>query len=61
MYDLLVKNGTVITATMREAMDVAIQDERIVALGAPGELGTDAKRIVDAGDCRKGYLCGIKE
>ena len=48
MYDLLVTGGTVVTATLSEPMDVAVQGERIAALGAPGSFGTDAQKVIDA-------------
>ena len=46
MYDLLVTGGTVATATITAPLDVAVQGERIAALGAPGSLGSEARRIV---------------
>ena len=48
MYDLLVTGGTVVTATLNEPLDVAVQGERIAALGAPGSFGSDARKVVDA-------------
>jgi len=51
MYDLLVTGGTVATATITAPLDVAVQGERIAALGAPGSLGSEARRIVDASGC----------
>src|SRR5206468_10983956 len=51
MYDLLVTGGTVATATITAPLDVAVQGERIAALGAPGSIGSEAQRIVDANGC----------
>jgi dihydropyrimidinase len=51
MYDLLVTGGTVVTATMTAPLDVAVQGERIAALGVPGSFGTDGRRVVDAEGC----------
>ncbi|MEZ5098516.1 MAG: amidohydrolase family protein [Thermoleophilia bacterium] len=51
MLDLLVRNGTVVTAERTEALDVAVDGERIVAVGPTGSLGDEARRIVDAAGC----------
>jgi dihydropyrimidinase len=51
MYDLLVTGGTVVTATITAALDVAVIGERITALGVPGSFGSDARRMVDASGC----------
>jgi dihydropyrimidinase len=51
MYDLIVTGGTVVTATLNEPLDVAVQGERIAALGAPGSFGTDAAKVIDATGC----------
>ena len=45
-YDLIVRNGTVVTATDAVACDVGIRGERIAALGA--SLPRDAAREIDA-------------
>ena len=39
MHDLLILNGTVVTPAGREALDVAVDGERIAAIGMPGTLG----------------------
>jgi dihydroorotase-like cyclic amidohydrolase len=48
MYDVLVRGGTVVTETATEPLDVAVTGERIVALGSPGSLGSDAAIVIDA-------------
>jgi dihydropyrimidinase len=48
MHDLLIRNGTVVTPAGREALDVAVEGETIAALGAPGSLGAEARRVIDA-------------
>jgi dihydropyrimidinase len=48
MYDLLIRGGTVVTPTSTEPRDIAVQGERIAAIGAPGALGGDAAKVVDA-------------
>jgi dihydropyrimidinase len=50
MYDLLVRGGTVVTATAAEQRDIAVEGERIAAIEAPGSL-TEARKVVDATDC----------
>jgi dihydropyrimidinase len=47
-YDLLVRGGTVVTEDGSREADVAVVGERIDAIEAPGALGTDARRVVDA-------------
>jgi dihydropyrimidinase len=51
MYDLLVTGGTVATAATTAPLDVAVQGQRISALGAPGSLGSEARRVIDATGC----------
>ena len=51
MHDLLILNGTVVTPAGSEALDVAVDGETIAALGMPGELGTEARKVVDATGC----------
>jgi dihydroorotase len=46
-YDLVIRGGTVVTATGRFAADLAIEGERIAAIAAPGTL-LEATRIIDA-------------
>jgi dihydropyrimidinase len=48
MHDLLILNGTVVTPAGSEALDIAVDGETIAAVGAPGSLGTDAKKAIDA-------------
>jgi dihydroorotase len=47
-YDLIVRSSHIITPSGRVAGQVAVRDERIVALLAPGEEA-DADRTIDAG------------
>lgn len=51
MIDLLVRGGTVVTPTSTEPRDVAVQGEQISAIDAPGALGSEAKKVIDATDC----------
>jgi dihydropyrimidinase len=44
-YDIIIKNGTVVTAADRTACDVGIQGEKVVALG---NLDGSADRVIDA-------------
>ncbi len=46
-YDVVIRGGTVVTAANRFAADVAISDERIAAIVAPG-TPLDATREIDA-------------
>ena len=46
--DLLVRNGTVVTADLTYAADVGVRGETIVAIAAPGGLGSDAAQVFDA-------------
>ena len=48
MYDLLVRDGTVVTAAHTEELDVAVSGEKIVAIGEPGGLEPRAKKVIDA-------------
>ncbi|MEZ5098787.1 MAG: amidohydrolase family protein [Thermoleophilia bacterium] len=48
MVDLLVRGGTVVSATGAEKLDVAVEGGRISAVGAPGTLGTEARKVIDA-------------
>src|SRR2546422_11742128 len=47
MLDLLIRGGDVVTPQGVGRWDVAIEGERIVALGLP-ELGLEAGRVIDA-------------
>ena len=49
-FDLMVKGGTLVTPTSRFAADIAVADERIVAMVAPDSLSLDADQVVDATD-----------
>ena len=51
MYDLVVRGGTVVTATATEALDVAVDGERIAAIDRPEALEGEAKKVVDATGC----------
>ena len=46
LMDLLIKNGTIVTATESFVADLAVKDGKIAAIGK--DLDTDAKDIVDA-------------
>lgn len=48
LMDLLIKNGTIVTATESFVADLAVKDGKITAIGK--DLDTDAKEIVDH-DC----------
>ena len=45
-YDLLIKNGTIVTASNSFKADLAVKDEKIVAIAA--NIEEDAEKIVDA-------------
>jgi dihydropyrimidinase len=51
MYDLLVLGGTVVTPTSTEQRDVGVRSGLIADVDAPGALGQEAARIVDASGC----------
>ena len=46
--DLLVTNGTIVTANSEGRADIAVADGVIVAIGPPGTLGADAGQTHDA-------------
>ena len=48
MLDLIIRGGQVVTPMGVGEWDVAVQGERIAAIAAPGTLGDEAGRIVDA-------------
>lgn len=51
-FDLLVTGGTVVTPTSVEALDIAVKDGIIAALGAPGSFAAQgARETVDATGC----------
>ena len=47
-FDLLVRNGTVVTGHATFAADIAIADEKFAAMGAPGTLEAQAEEVYDA-------------
>jgi dihydropyrimidinase len=51
MFDLLIINGTVVTARTSEALDVAVEGQTISAIERVGALGHDAAHIIDATGC----------
>ena len=48
MLDLIIRGGQVVTPMGVGEWDVAVQGERIAAVAAPGTLGDEAGRIIDA-------------
>ena len=50
-YDLLVLNGTVVTPEDTLEQDIAVEGEKIVAIGGRGELGSEAAKVIDAAGC----------
>ena len=49
MSSLLIRNGTVVTATDQYRADVYIQDEKVATIAKT--LDKDADRMIDAGGC----------
>jgi len=49
--DLLVTGGTVVTDGTSCLADVAVVGEQVAAVGDPGSLGHDARRVLDAAGC----------
>ncbi|MGH8034959.1 MAG: dihydropyrimidinase, partial [Lysobacterales bacterium] len=49
MSSLLIRNGTVVTATDHYAADVLVQDEQIAAIGR--KLDARGDRVLDATEC----------
>lgn len=47
MYDLIIKNGLVVSPSSTTEADIAIKDGKISAVGRSGEFG-EAKKIIDA-------------
>ena len=48
MFDIVIESGTVVSPAASQVLDVAVQGEKIVALGRPGTLADEARRRVDA-------------
>jgi dihydropyrimidinase len=51
MYDLLVLGGTVVTPTSSELRDVGVRTGLIADVAAPGALGQEAAKTIDASGC----------
>ena len=51
MHDLLIVNGTVVSPEGEQALDVAVSGETIAAVGPPGSLGSEARKVIDARGC----------
>src|SRR5436190_18961876 len=49
MFDLLIRGERVVTPHGVGPREIAIKDGVIAALGAPGTLGSQAGRVIDAG------------
>lgn len=48
MYDLLIKNGTIVTAEGKYKADIKVDNEKILAIGH--DFSEDAKKVLDASD-----------
>ena len=48
MLDIIIKGGTVVTASSTFEADIGVKDEQIVLIGAPGTIQGEARRIIDA-------------
>ena len=48
MYELLVKNGKIVTADSVKEGDIAVKDGKIAAILAPG-VEVEAEKVIDAG------------
>ena len=48
MLDMIIKGGTVVTASSTFEADIGVKDEQIVLIGAPGTIQGEARRIIDA-------------
>ena len=55
MLDLVIRGGQVVTPYSVGEMDIAVQGEKIVALGWPGTLAADAHRVIDI-DQYRGFV-----
>ena len=52
MYDLLIVNGSVVSPTGTEALDVAVNGETIVAVGpSRARSGQRRRKVIDAAGC----------
>jgi dihydropyrimidinase len=51
MYDLLILNGTVVTPTGTEPLDIAVNGETIAAVAPRGSLEPQAAKVIDADEC----------
>jgi dihydropyrimidinase len=51
MHDLVIENGTVVTPEWERELDVAVQGERISALGRRGSFAGEAHTVIDANGC----------
>ena len=51
MVDLLILNGTLVSPAGEAALDIAVTGETITAVGPRGSLGTEARKVIDAGGC----------
>jgi dihydroorotase-like cyclic amidohydrolase len=48
-FDILIRNGVVVTAAETAAYDISVKDGKIALLAPPGVLSRDkAKRVIDA-------------
>lgn len=50
-YDLLILNGTVVSPAESREKDVAVEGEKIAAVGDRGTLGSQAVKVIDASGC----------
>lgn len=48
MLDLIIRNGTIVTAENTFRADLGVKDEKIALIAAPGTITQEAKRTVDA-------------
>jgi dihydropyrimidinase len=51
VYDLLIENGTAVTPEWERELDVAVEGERITAIGRPGSFAGQARIVLDARGC----------
>lgn len=50
MLDMIIRGGRVVAPEGAADLDVGIQEGRIAIVAAPGTLGGDAGRVIDATD-----------